>query len=103
MRFWPRFLAPEQFRFLQDRVQTLLPAFAKCYEVALKDVRFRKQFFTTLDVWCVANFANLAEVLFAGRSRVPAAAFFYSPRTQATGRLWAQGGVGASLMGRAIR
>ncbi len=39
---------------------------------------FRKQFFRKLHVWGVANFANLAEVLFAGRSRVPAAVFFYS-------------------------
>lgn len=28
---------------------------------------FRQRFFSKLDVWCVANFANLAEVLFAGR------------------------------------
>jgi hypothetical protein len=41
---------------------------------------FRKQFFSRLCVWCVANFANLAEVLFAGRSRVPAAAFFFTLR-----------------------
>ncbi|MFL5339249.1 MAG: circularly permuted type 2 ATP-grasp protein [Gemmataceae bacterium] len=40
----PRFLTPGQFRFLQDRVQTLLPAFAKCYDVALKDASFRKHF-----------------------------------------------------------
>ena len=39
---------------------------------------FRRHFFHGHDVWCLANFANLAEVLFAGRSRVPAAAFFYS-------------------------
>ena len=38
---------------------------------------FRQQFFSKIDVWCVVNFANLAEVLFAGRSRIPAAAFFY--------------------------
>jgi hypothetical protein len=42
---------------------------------------FRKAFFGRTDVWSVANFANLAEVLFAGRSRVPAAALFYSCRT----------------------
>ena len=41
---------------------------------------FRKAFFERTDVWSVANFANLAEVLFAGRSRVPAAALFYSCR-----------------------
>ena len=39
---------------------------------------FRRGFFSRLDAWCVANFANLAEVLFAGRSRIPAAAFFYT-------------------------
>ena len=42
---------------------------------------FRKAFFERTDVWSVANFANLAEVLFAGRSRVPAAALFYSCRS----------------------
>ena len=42
--------------------------------------QFRKVFFRRLDVWCVVNFANLAEVLFAGRARKPAAVFFYSPR-----------------------
>jgi hypothetical protein len=41
---------------------------------------FRQKFFSKLDVWCVANFANLAEVLFAGRSREPAVAMFYSKR-----------------------
>lgn len=40
---------------------------------------FRQAFFRENAVWHVANFANLAEVLFAGRSRVPAAAFCYSP------------------------
>ena len=42
--------------------------------------QFRKELFNRTVLRCVANFANLAEVLFAGRSRVPAAAFFYSPR-----------------------
>ena len=40
----PRFLTARQFRFLQERVQTLLPAFARCYQVALKDATFRQQF-----------------------------------------------------------
>jgi len=45
---------------------------------------FRRAFFTRNDVWCVANFANLAYVLFAGRAQRPAAAFFYRlPRTPA--------------------
>jgi hypothetical protein len=43
--------------------------------------RFRARFFEHFRVHSVANFANLAEVLFAGRSRVPAAAFFFSKRT----------------------
>jgi hypothetical protein len=41
---------------------------------------FRKIFFRRYEVRVVANFANLAEVLFDGRSRLPAAAFFYRPR-----------------------
>ena len=45
---------------------------------------FRAKFFATHRVDAVANFSNLAEVLFAGRSRVPAAAFFYSPRNKVT-------------------
>ena len=43
---------------------------------------FRKRFFQHCAVWCVANFANLAYVLFAGRAQRPAAAFFYRPRTE---------------------
>ncbi|HEV7301650.1 MAG TPA: N-6 DNA methylase [Tepidisphaeraceae bacterium] len=41
---------------------------------------FRRSFFRKFRVSSVANFSNLAEVLFAGRSRVPAAALFYSKR-----------------------
>jgi len=41
---------------------------------------FRKAFFRELNVDTVANFANLAYVLFSGRSRVPAAAFLYRLR-----------------------
>ena len=40
--------------------------------------RFRAKFLQHAQLWSVANFSNLAEILFAGRSRVPAAAFFYS-------------------------
>lgn len=43
---------------------------------------FRSTFFRQHRVHTVANFSNLAEVLFAGRSRVPAAALFYSPRPE---------------------
>jgi hypothetical protein len=42
---------------------------------------FRKKFFRHFQVRAVANFANLAEVLFDGRSRVPAAALFYRLRS----------------------
>lgn len=42
---------------------------------------FRKSFFREMKVNTVVNFANLAEVLSAGRFRVPGAAFFYQPRT----------------------
>lgn len=43
---------------------------------------FRAAFLQKNQLWSVANFANLAEVLFAGRARLPAAAFFYSRRLQ---------------------
>ncbi|MBL7179939.1 MAG: N-6 DNA methylase [Desulfobacterales bacterium] len=39
--------------------------------------KFRKSFFSTLNVWCVVNFANLRHLLFQG-AKNPAAAFFYS-------------------------
>lgn len=38
---------------------------------------FRKAFFSKLSVWCIANFANLAPILFGGRVEVPASAFFF--------------------------
>jgi glutathionylspermidine synthase len=40
----PRFLTPEQYRFLQARLRVLLRAFKKAYYVALEDADFRKQF-----------------------------------------------------------
>ncbi len=40
---------------------------------------FRERFFGETQLAYVANFANLAEVLFAGRSRVPAAALIFRP------------------------
>ncbi len=40
--------------------------------------RFRQGLFKRFHVWSVANFSNLTEVLFAGRSRLPAAAFYFS-------------------------
>jgi hypothetical protein len=41
---------------------------------------FRRAFFARVKVSAVVNFANLAYVLFAGRSKVPAAAFVYQNR-----------------------
>ena len=40
----PRFLAPEQYRFLQGRVHLLMRAFRKAYAAALADPAFRAQF-----------------------------------------------------------
>ena len=40
----PRFLMPEQYRFLQQRVSLLLTAFAKVYERAMAEPEFRAQF-----------------------------------------------------------
>ena len=40
-------------------------------------VPFRRSFFTTFRVNTVVNLSNLAEVLSAGRFRLPAAALFY--------------------------
>src|SRR5262245_25126202 len=45
---------------------------------------FRKTFFSQYRVSTVANFSNLAEVLSAGRFRLPAAAFFYQLRNAAS-------------------
>lgn len=42
-------------------------------------VDFRKLFFEQMHLKCVANFSNLAEVISAGRFRVPSAAFFFAP------------------------
>jgi hypothetical protein len=46
---------------------------------------FRREFFRNSRVLAVANFSNLAEVLFSGRSRAAAAAFFFSPLSPETG------------------
>lgn len=45
-------------------------------------VDFRRAFFQHFQVHGVANFSNLAEVLFDGRARVPTAALFYRPRPE---------------------
>lgn len=58
-------------------VALLLPAMTLFED---RSRRFRAKFFATHRVNAVANFSNLAEVLFSGRSRVPAAAFFVGRR-----------------------
>src|SRR5579863_554555 len=40
----PRFMTPEQYRFLQSRVRILLRAFDKAYHVAMVNEEFRAQF-----------------------------------------------------------
>lgn len=71
-------------RYLADdgRAGLLMPAMI-LFEDYSRD--FRAQFFRRFDVSSIANFANLAEVLFAGRSRVPAAALFYTRRLGSIG------------------
>jgi hypothetical protein len=39
--------------------------------------KFRQQFFAHRRVWCLANFANLAYLLFAGRTERPASVVFF--------------------------
>ena len=46
-----------------------------------ESVAFRKAFFSQREVWCLANFANMAYVLFAGRSENPASAVFFSSKS----------------------
>jgi hypothetical protein len=60
----------------EGSVALLLPAMTL---FKYESTGFRKAFLAHNELWSVANFANLAEVLFAGRSRLPAAAVFYSP------------------------
>ncbi len=40
----PRFMTPEQYRFLQSRVRVLMHAFDKAYQAAMADATFRSQF-----------------------------------------------------------
>jgi hypothetical protein len=56
----------------------LLPAMTLFRE----DESFRRAFFSRADVPTVANLTNLREVLFGGRARDPAAAFFFRPATK---------------------
>ncbi len=46
----------------------------------MESARFRARLFETVRAWCVTNFANLAYVLFSGRSQAPAMALFFEPR-----------------------
>jgi hypothetical protein len=46
-----------------------------------ESTHFRQKFFETVRTWCVANFANLAEVLFTKRARRPALALFFHLRS----------------------
>jgi hypothetical protein len=48
----------------------------------LESTAFRARLFKQVRAWCVANFANLAYVLFAGRSKSPAMALFFEPRAK---------------------
>jgi hypothetical protein len=66
-------------RFLQNDGECALLLPAMClFEDPSRS--FRAAFLKRHRVRTVANFANLAEVLFPGRSRVPAAAFFFRLR-----------------------
>ncbi len=67
------YLAPE------GEVGLFLPAMS-LFENPAKD--FRAAFFRQAKVNTVINFSNLAEVLSAGRFRVPAAALFYESRAE---------------------
>ena len=58
-------------------VALLLPAMTL---FKYESTAFRNHFFRNHQVWSVANFANLSNVLFGGRATLPAAAFFYSRR-----------------------
>lgn len=55
----------------------LLPAMTL---VKMESTQFRARLFETVQAWSVTNFANLAYVLFAGRSQAPAMALFFAPR-----------------------
>jgi hypothetical protein len=45
---------------------------------------FRQAFFASTRTWCVANFANLAEILFAKRARRPAIVLFFQQRNKSS-------------------
>ncbi len=56
-------------------VALLLPAMTL---FKYESTTFREAFLAQHRMWSIGNFANLAEVLFGGRARLPAAAFFYA-------------------------
>lgn len=62
----------------QDGVCALLLPAMTLFEDPSRE--FRKAFFRQHRIHSIANFSNLAEVLFAGRARVPAAAFCFGLR-----------------------
>lgn len=70
-----------EFLDVEGCVALLLPAMT-LFKYESKG--FREAFLRQHRVWSIGNFANLAEVLFGGRSRLPAAAFFYSPMPAST-------------------
>jgi len=59
----------------QGAAALLLPAMTL---FKYESVPFRRSFLGRYRLWFVANFANLADVLFAGRATLPAAALFFS-------------------------
>ena len=68
-------------RYIADDgvIGLLMPAMS-LFETPSK--AFREAFFKTFNVSAIANFSNLTEALFAGRSRDPAAAIFYAKRPE---------------------
>jgi hypothetical protein len=49
---------------------------------------FRQRFFTNVRTWCVANFSNLAYVLFAGRAERSALVLFFQPGNSSLEEEW---------------
>jgi hypothetical protein len=66
-----------EFMVVDGECGLLLPAMTLFEEFSEE---FRRAFLRDHRLHAVTNFSNLAEVLFAGRSRVPASAVFFSPR-----------------------
>lgn len=66
-----------------DAVAALLLPAMTLFKMESTD--FRARLFTTVNAWALTNFANLAYVLFAGRSKTPALALFFEPWRESTG------------------